>query len=331
MTNKQSTILFSGIQPTGDIHIGNYLGALRNWVDLQDKYQSLYCIVDLHALTITQDPTQFANKIRQTAIDLLAIGLNPKKATIFVQSHVPAHSELAWLFTTLLPLAELERMTQFKDKSQANQLNINAGLLQYPVLMAADILLYHAEAVPVGDDQVQHIELTNTIVRKFNNKYGLTFQNVKPLLTNGARIMSLTDPQKKMSKSLGPKNYIALRDKPEVIKEKIAHAVTDSGPEGPDHKSLGVHNLFELLELFADQKTVSYFEKEYNNKTIKYSVLKEKLADSIIKTLSPIQENINKYEKKPKLVDTILKKGAQQANKLANKNIIALKEKMGLY
>ena len=153
MTEKNTTILFSGIQPTGDIHIGNYLGALRNWVDLQDKYQALYCIVDLHALTISQDPALFPDKIRQTAIDLLAIGLNPKKATLFIQSHVPAHSELAWLFTTLLPLAELERMTQYKEKSQANQQNINAGLLQYPVLMAADILLYHAEAVPVGDDK----------------------------------------------------------------------------------------------------------------------------------------------------------------------------------
>ncbi|OGY89691.1 MAG: tryptophan--tRNA ligase, partial [Candidatus Komeilibacteria bacterium RIFCSPLOWO2_01_FULL_45_10] len=239
-------ILFSGIQPTGEIHIGNYLGALKNWVELQDKYRCLYSIVDLHAITIDYHPATYQETILNTAIDLLAIGLDPKKSTIFVQSQVPQHAELCWLFNTLVPIAELERMTQFKDKAAEHKENINAGLFDYPVLQAADILLYKSEMVPVGQDQLQHLELTNTIVRKFNNKFGKYFEEIKPVINEGARVMSLTNPEKKMSKSLGPNNYIALSDAPEIIRKKIMSAVTDTGPTA-SAMSAGVKNLFDLL------------------------------------------------------------------------------------
>lgn len=327
---EEKKTLFSGIQPTGDIHIGNYLGTLKNWVDLQDKYRTIYCIVDLHAITIDYEPKEYQNEILQTAIDLLAIGIDPKKSIFFIQSHIKEHVELAWIFNTITPIAELERMTQYKEKAKQHKHNINVGLFAYPVLQAADILLYQAEVVPVGEDQAQHIEFANTVVRKFNNKYGQAFSPIKLLLTKGARIMSLTKPDKKMSKSLGSSNYIALRDEPDVIHQKIAKAVTDTGPAQTDKKSLGVNNLFELLNLFADDKTVSKFEKQYNNKTIKYSVMKDALADAIIKTLEPIQAKIKKLEANPKKVKSILAKGAKQAQAMATKNIEVIKEKVGL-
>ncbi len=329
MTNKKK-ILFSGIQPTGDIHIGNYLGALKNWVDLQNHYQAIYSIVDLHALTIEQDPKQYPEKILEAAIDLLAIGVDPKKSILFVQSHVKEHTELTWIFNTLMPIAELERMTQYKDKAQQNKENVNVGLFTYPVLMAADILLYQAEVVPVGEDQLQHLELANMVGRKFNNRYGQTFAPIKPILTKGARIMSLTKPDKKMSKSLGPSNYIALRDEPEVIRQKIAKAVTDTGPIQTDKKSLGVHNLFELLHLFTDDQTVARFDKQYQNGTIRYSELKAELAEAVIKTLQPIQERVKKLKNNPKKVKTILEKGARQAQVIADKNIALIKKRVGL-
>ncbi|MCR4280436.1 MAG: tryptophan--tRNA ligase [Candidatus Komeilibacteria bacterium] len=327
MSNK-STILFSGIQPTGEIHIGNYLGALKNWVALQTDYQALYCVVDLHALTIEQNPQEFADQIRRTAIDLLALGINPDTATLFVQSHVREHSELAWLLNTLTPIAELERMTQFKDKAQKNKANINMGLFDYPVLMAADILLYHGEAVPVGEDQVQHIELTNMLARKFNNKYGQTFQPVKPLLTAGARIMSLTEPDKKMSKSLGTKNYIALRDDADTIRKKVSRAIT-AGDNTADEMPIGVRNLFTLLREF-DQDACTKFESDYHEGTIQYSLLKETLAEAIISHLKPVQSKIKDLEDDIAMVDKVLKKGAAQASSIAATNMKVIRQKMGL-
>ena len=327
---EEKKILFSGIQPTGDIHIGNYLGALKNWVDLQDKYQTIYCIVDLHALTIDHDPKGYQDRILQTATDLLAIGIDPKKSIIFIQSQIKEHSELAWLFNTITPIAELERMTQYKEKAKQHKHNINVGLFDYPVLQAADILLYQAEVVPVGEDQVQHIEFANTVARKFKNKYGQAFSPIKPLLAKGARVMSLTKPDKKMSKSLSPSNYIALRDEPNVIRQKIAKAVTDTGPATAGKKSLGVNNLFELLGLFTDEKTVAKFDKQYNDSSIKYSEMKQVLSDGIIKTLEPIQDKIKQLEASPKKVKSILEKGAKQAQAIATKNIKDIKEKVGL-
>lgn len=326
MTKKT---LFSGIQPTGQIHIGNYLGALKNWVDLQSQYNCLYSIVDLHAITIDYNPAEYQERILNTAMDLLAIGVDPKKSVLFAQSHVPQHTELCWYFNTLTPIAELERMTQFKDKSKEHKENINAGLFDYPVLQAADILLYKSEVVPVGQDQLQHLELTNTIVRKFNNKFGKHFEEIKPVISAGAKIMSLTNPEKKMSKSLGPNNLIALSDEPDVIRKKIMSAVTDTGP-ATDAMSAGVKNLFELLKLFSSTVAHQKLTAAYNNKTLKYSELKTELAEAIIKNLQPIQERKKKLAKNKKQVIKILADGAKKAGKIAGKNILEIKKKMGL-
>ena len=320
--------LFSGIQPTGEIHLGNYLGALKNWVDLQNQYNCFYSIVDLHAITIDYDPKVYQEKILNTAMDLLAIGLDPKRSCLFVQSHVPEHTELCWLLNTLTPISELERMTQFKDKSSQHKQNINAGLFGYPILQAADILLYHGEYVPVGQDQLQHLELTNTILRKFNNKFGEYFTGIKPIISNGARIMSLNDPAKKMSKSLGPAHYIALNDDPETVKKKIMSAVTDVGPTTNGQMSAGVKNLFTLLELLADQKICQKFQKAYDSQILKYSELKTELAEAIISFLQPIQDKKKNLDKKK--VQKILNDGAKKARLTAQKNILEIKQRMGL-
>ena len=323
-------ILFSGIQPTGDLHIGNYLGALKNWVELQDKYDCFYCIVDLHGITIDYDPKNYQDTILNTAIDLIAIGIDPKKSILFVQSQVPEHTELCWLFNTLIPISELQRMTQFKNKSEQNEGNVNAGLFDYPVLQAADILLYKGEVVPVGEDQLQHLELANTILRKFNNKFGEYFRKIEPLMTQGARIMSLVDPCNKMSKSLGQNHYIALNDSFEAVKKKVMSAVTDIGPLEDNQMSSGVKNLFTLLESFADDKVFEKFQQAYSNKTLKYSELKAELAKVIVNHLRPIQERRKLLEKNKKHIQKILNNGAKRARKIAEKNIIEIKEKMGL-
>lgn len=326
MTKKT---LFSGIQPTGEIHIGNYLGALKNWVELQSQYNCLYSIVDLHAITIDYSPVDYQERILNTAMDLLAIGIDPKKSVLFVQSRVPQHTELCWYFNILTPIAELERMTQFKDKSAQHKENINAGLFDYPVLQAADILLYKSEVVPVGQDQLQHLELTNTIVRKFNNKFGKYFEEIKPVISEGTKIMSLTNPEKKMSKSLGPNNLIALADEPDVIRKKIMSAVTDTGPVSAE-MSAGVKNLFDLLKLFNATAVQQKLTEAYNNKTLKYSELKSELVEAIIKHLQPIQAKKKKLEKNKKQVIKILADGAKKAGKIAGQNILEVKKKMGL-
>ncbi len=323
-------ILFSGIQPTGDLHIGNYLGALKNWVDLQDKYKCFYSIVDLHAITIDYEPTKYQKQILDTAIDLLALGIDPKKSILFIQSQVPEHTELCWLFNTLIPITELQRMTQFKDKSRQNFNNINVGLFDYPVLQAADILLYKGELVPVGEDQLQHLELANTILRKFNNKFGEYFQKIEPIISKSARVMSLQEPRNKMSKSLGSNHYIALRDDEETIKKKIMSAITDAGPQQSGRMSPGVDNLFTLLENFADEKIVKKFNLDYHNGDLKYSELKTELAQVIVDSLKPIQANIAKLEKDKVKVKKILEEGAKKAKKIAEKSILDIKEKMGL-
>ena len=215
--------ILSGIQPSGELHIGNYLGAIKNWVKLQNdsKNECWFFVADYHSITENYDPKEKPKEILNLTADLLSLGLNPEKSVIFQQSQIPGHADLTWIFNTLTPLGELERMTQYKDKAASQKQNINVGLFDYPVLMAADILIYKSEAVPVGEDQVQHLELTREIARRFNDKFGKVFPEPKPLLTESARIMSLIDPAKKMSKSGGEKSYIAISDSPEVIKEKI--------------------------------------------------------------------------------------------------------------
>ena len=329
MTKKT---LFSGIQPTGEFHIGNYLGALKNWVDLQNsnEYNCIYSIVDLHAMTIDYDAKSYQEKIIGNVIDLLSIGIDPEKSILFLQSSVPEHSELSWIFNTITPVSELERMTQYKDKSRKNDKNINMGLLDYPVLMAADVLLYRAEFVPVGEDQLQHLELTNIIAKKFNNKFGEYFKKVSPLLTKGTRIMSLQEPTRKMSKSAGDKTCLFLNDSSDVISKKIMSAVTDTGLKKTNHMSPGVDNLFTMLELLADEDTAKKFNVDYHNGVLKYAELKLALAEVINKHLDPIRERRKELEKDKQHVLDILEAGRMKAQELASSNMKEIKKLTGL-
>lgn len=322
--------IFSGIQPTGTLHIGNYLGAIKQWVDLQKKASCIFSIVDLHAITIPYNPKEMQKNILSAAMDYLAAGLDPKKCIIFVQSQVKEHTELAWFLETLTPMGELERMTQFKEKAQQHKENINAGLFSYPVLMAADILLYKADTVPVGEDQVQHVELARVLARKFNNKLGKTFPEPKSQLQkSGARIMALNDPMQKMSKSLGPQGYIALTDSPEIIREKIKTAVTDSGKEVKYdiiNKS-AISNLLTIYSLFAN-KSINEIEKKYQDKG--YAEFKKDLAEVIIKELADFQKKRKELEKNPKRVEKILEDGTRKAQKIAQATMKETRKKMGL-
>ncbi|MCD6528269.1 tryptophan--tRNA ligase [bacterium] len=320
--------VFSGIQPTGEIHIGNYLGAIKNWVELQGKYDCIFSIVDYHAITVDYNPKELQQRIFDTAVALLACGINPKKSILFVQSHVPEHTELAWIFNCLIPITELQRMTQFKEKARQYQKKVNAGLLTYPVLQAADILLYKAEKVPVGEDQKQHVELARKIARKFNNKFGNYFPEPESIISEALRIMSLTNPTKKMSKSHGPKSYIALTDSPENVRQKIAGAVTDSGPS--KEMSPGVKNLFDLLNYISTKDVIDEFEKQYQVGTLKYADLKQTLTNEIIKLLKSVQKKRAQLIKKPDQVWEILENGAKQAQKIAKKNIGEIRKMVGV-
>ena len=321
--------IFSGIQPTGDIHLGNYLGAIKNWVKLQSQYKCIFCIVDYHALTIPYDLKAMQENIFNTAVDLLATGLNPNKCTLFVQSSVKEHTELAWILNTITPMSELQRMTQFKEKSKQFQMNINVGLFDYPVLQAADILLYKTNLVPVGRDQIQHIELTRDIARKFNHKFGKFFPEPKPLLTKTPKIMSLKDPTKKMSKSLGPDHYIALSDTPELIKQKIKKAVTDTGTNDKKN-SPGVENLFRLLNIFGKKEDYQRLQEDLKFGKIKYSELKEVLGDAIVGYLSDFREKKNRLLKDKNKVLTILNSGAEKAKIISQINMESIKKSIGL-
>jgi len=324
-----SKILFSGIKPTGTPHIGNYLGALKNWINLQNEYErSIYCLVDLHAITIELNPKQLTADSIGLIKDFLALGINPHKSIIFIQSQVPAHTELAWILSTLTPVSELERMTQYKDKAKENKNNINAGLLTYPILMAADILLYKADVIPVGEDQMQHLELARIIARKFNHRYGETFPEPQGIITDSKRIMSLSQPDKKMSKSHGEKNYIAISDTPEMIREKIMRAVTDTGDNHNDEMSAGVKNLFDFLMYLGKNDIHAKMMSEYQQKTIKYAELKVAVADSIIEELAEFQD------RRAKISDTevieVITQGQKKATELAEKTMQEVRAKVGL-
>ncbi len=312
--------LISGIQPTGNLHLGNYLGAIKNWIDLQNKYDCLYLIVDLHALTKETDAKNLKKQSLELVIDLLALGIDPKKVILFKQSDIVGHTELAWILNCLMPVSELNRMTQFKDKSINQAQNVNAGLLTYPILQAADILLYHGEYVPVGEDQLQHLELTRIAARKFNARYKKYFPEVKPVISNFSKVMSLNDPAKKMSKSLGPSSYIAIRDSEENIRQKVKKAITTE---------VGVKNLLELFSHFADKKLLNKLTQDFQTNKLMNSELKEALADSIINFLKPIQVKIKNLEKNPRAVEKILEAGAKKAQKIATKNIQEIKKIVG--
>jgi tryptophanyl-tRNA synthetase len=323
--------IFSGIQPSGELHIGNWLGAVQNWVTLQQSYECIYCVVDLHALTLKYDPTTLAQRTRDMAIGLLASGIDPERAVLFVQSHVPEHSELQWLLNTVTPIGELERMTQFKDKAQRFE-SIPAGLLNYPVLMAADILLYRADLVPVGEDQVQHLELTREIARKWNADFGCGedyLPEPKPLLTEAKRIMGL-DGQAKMSKSLG--NTIGLMDTPDEIWQKLRPAKTD--PARVTKKDPGtpeVCNIYHLHKYFSPPQTVELVAE--NCRGARWGCLdcKRVLADNMIATLAPIRERALALRAEPSRVEQILGDGAATARRLAGETMREVRARMGLF
>ena len=322
--------IFSGIQPTGQLHIGNYLGATKNWAELQAKHDSFFMIADLHALTSLQDPKQFSKITLAKFIELLAVGLNPEKCTIFIQSHIKEHTELAWILSTLTPLGELERMTQFKDKAKKQHTNINAGLLTYPTLMSADILLYKTQGVPVGKDQTQHLELARTIARKFNSTYTKVFPEPETLLVKeGAKIMSLTEPKKKMSKSDAPESLIGIFEEPETIYKKIKGAVTDAGKEikyNPAKKP-GISNLLTIYALFSDE-SLTQAEKRFKGK--EYSIFKKSLADLLIKKLAPLRQKKEELDSRELYVKEILHQGEERAHSIAKATMEEVREKVGL-
>ncbi|MGE5392198.1 MAG: tryptophan--tRNA ligase [Candidatus Saccharibacteria bacterium] len=324
---KKQRIL-SGIQPTGEMHIGNYLGALRDLVKLQDEYESFVFIADLHSLTENYEPGLKGQQILDALIACLASGLNPEKTTIFVQSQIPAHSELAWIFNTITPVGELERMTQYKDKALKQKNNVNVGLLDYPVLMAADILLYKPQLVPVGHDQIQHLEMTNSIAHKFNNRFGQTFEEIKPYAKRPLRIMSLSHPEKKMSKS-DPGSYIGIFDEPDMIRKKLSRAVTATdAPEGKMPK--GVENLFLLLQEFGTAEIYANFMNLYQQGTIKYSDLKSELAELIIKAFAPFRAKREELITDQQQINAILELGRNKALTVANQTMTEIKNKIGL-
>ncbi len=325
MNNKE--IIVSGMRATGKLHIGNYLGALRQFLEIQeDKNKNCYFfIADLHALTTPFKPEELRKNELEIVSEYLAAGIDPKKSTFFLQSHVQEHTELAWIFNCITPLPELERMTQFKDKSATHKTNINAGLLTYPTLMAADILLYKANGVPVGEDQVQHVELSRIVARKFNNAFGSTFPEPKTYERKPLRIQSLKNPEKKMSKTADDPLYIS--DDEEEVKRKIKKAVTGSDGHG---SNAGVDNLMSLLAHFGTIQEVAYFTDGIRDNTIKFSELKETVSKNISDYFNDFREKKNDFLSKPDVLAEILAEGAKKARKTANETMLEVKEKIGL-
>lgn len=325
--------ILSAIQPSGTLTIGNYLGALKNFVKLQDEHECFFFIVDQHAITVPQDRLELRQKIKELTALYLACGLDPEKATIFVQSEVPGHTQLAWMLTCNTSMGELERMTQFKDKSQklaSKGQGIGVGLFMYPVLMAADILLYDVDFVPVGDDQKQHLELTRDLAERFNNRFGETFKIPEPLIAKtGARIMSLQEPTKKMSKSDdNSRNFILMTDEPNIIRKKIKSAVTDSdGIIAFDRENKpGLSNLLEIYSTITGESIDSIVAR-YEG--CGYGQFKSDLAEVVVAELEPIQNRMKELLKSP-IIDEVLDRGAEQANQLAYKKVKKVEHKMGL-
>lgn len=327
----QKSRVFSGIQPTGNIHLGNYLGAVKNWVENQEKYENIFCVVNSHAITIPQDPKVLRQKTYDLCAMLLACGISPQKSTLFIQSQIQEHTSLAWLLTCITPMGDLSRMTQFKDKSQKNPKNIFAGLFNYPNLMSADILLYQSNLVPVGEDQKQHIELARDTAIRFNRDFGETFVVPEPLiLKEGARIMGLDDPTKKMSKSSSdkPNHSIALIDSPETITKKFKKATTDSeGIIAFDKNRAGVYNLLNIYQCFTKQKAEE-IEAEFAGQG--YGKLKERVAEVVIEGLRPIRQAYEKLSSEKDYLHKILQEGEVRAREIAATTYKEAKEKMGL-
>lgn len=322
---------FSGIQPSGDLHLGNYLGAIRNWVLEQHDRDNIFCVVDLHAITLPQDPALLHKRIRDLAKIYIACGLDPASVSIFVQSHIKEHTELAWLFNCLTPIGWLNRMTQFKEKTGDRRDQASAGLFVYPALMAADILLYQTDGVPVGEDQKQHVELTRDLAEKFNREYAPVFKVPEPWIkAEGARVMALDDPAKKMSKSGGPNNLIYMLDEPDLIVKRIKRAVTDAGTTVVfDPARPGLYNLLAMyLLLSAPGTTKEAVEQYFEGKG--YGALKGELAELVVATLQPIQQKYRQISEDPSYIEEILKQGADRVRPLATRTLEAAKTAMGL-
>jgi tryptophanyl-tRNA synthetase len=322
-------VIFSGIKPSGDLTLGNYLGAIKNWVKLQEEYECYFCVVDLHAITVKQVPKDLRKRTLEILAIYIASGIDPEKNTLFIQSHVPAHSEAGWLLTCSTYMGELSRMTQYKDKSKNSGESISAGLFNYPVLMAADILLYQTDLVPVGKDQLQHLEIARDIGERFNRTYSDTFVIPEPYIPKaGAKIMDLQDPTKKMSKSEENVNgYILIMDPPEVIRKKVNRAVTDSlGEVKYNDEQLGVKNLMTILTTITGMSTEEIEEKY---KGLGYAQFKSDVAEAIVGELEPIQKKIVEYLGNKDYLEGIYKKGSEKANYVANKTLRKMQKKIG--
>ena len=328
----EKKIIFSATQPSGKITLGNYLGALRNWVTLQEDYNAIYCVADEHAITVRQDPAALRRQSLELYAQFIACGLDPEKSIIFIQSHVPQHAELAWVLNCYTMFGELSRMTQFKDKSAKNAENINGGLFTYPALMAADILLYQPDYVPVGSDQKQHVELCRDVATRFNNIYGDVFKIPEPYIPKvGARVMSLVSPENKMSKSdKDPNGTVYLLDQPDVIMRKFKKAVTDSDTERCVRYDLankpGVSNLMSIYAACTG-KTFEEIEAEFEGKG--YGAFKPAVGEAVVETLRPIREESERLLKDKAYLESVYKAGAEKASYIANKTLRKVYKKVG--
>ncbi|HHV38855.1 MAG TPA: tryptophan--tRNA ligase [Tepidimicrobium sp.] len=326
MTRK---VVFSGVQPSGGLTIGNYIGAIKNFVELQESYDCYYCIVDLHAITVPQTPKDLRKNTLEVLAIYLASGLDPEKCTLFIQSHVEAHAELTWVLNSISYMGQLNRMTQFKEKSRKSEENLNAALFTYPVLMAADILLYQTEFVPVGEDQKQHLELARDLAERFNNKYSETFKVPEPLIREfGARIMDLQRPENKMSKSAENENsYVLMLDNPDIIQRKIRRAITDSvGEVAYTDEQPGIKNLINIYSAFSGD-SIEEIENRYRG--LGYGKFKQDVAEVIISGLEPIQDRYAQLMKNKDYLEEVYKQGAEKASWVAMKTLGKVYRKVG--
>ncbi len=323
-------VIFSGIKPSGDLTLGNYLGAIKNWTKLQEEYECYFCVVNLHAITVSQSPAELRRRTLEILAIYIAAGINPDTNTLFIQSHVPAHCEASWLLTCNSYMGELSRMTQYKDKSKNSGESIGAGLFNYPVLMAADVLLYQTDVVPVGVDQVQHLELARDLAERFNRLYSPTFVIPEAYVgKTGAKIMDLQNPEKKMSKSENnPNGYILIMDPPEVIRKKVSRAVTDSlGVVKYNDDQLGVKNLMTILSTITGM-TIEEIEKKYEG--LGYAEFKKDVGEAIVSELEPVQKKVKELLENKDYLEEIYKKGSEKANYVATKTLRKMQKKIGL-
>ena len=324
----QRKTVFSGIQPSGVVHIGNYLGALRNWATMLDQYDCIFCIVDLHAMTVTYDPREMPQRTRDALVVNMAAGLDPERCTLFVQSHVPEHTELAWILGTCASIGDLSRMTQFKEKSEQHRDNVNSGLFTYPVLMAADILLYKADVVPVGDDQTQHLEFAREVCRAFNRRYGETFPEPLPHYSRVTRLMGL-DGKAKMSKSLD--NYIGLLAEPEEIGELLRTAATDPARvKRSDAGTPEICNIHTMHMGFSPPEDLAWCEEGCRTAGIGCIECKRRLADNMIRELEPVRERYRHYESDPDYVDEVMRSGADRCRTRAAATMDEVRRAVGI-